>query len=70
MPVATRSSRRLASITDAADYAAISTRTVRRRIACGDLAGYRVGPRLIRVDLTELDAMMRPIPTASSGDAA
>ena len=26
--------------------------------------GYRVGPRLIKVDLNELDAMARPIPTA------
>jgi len=65
-----RSARRLASINAAAEYAAISTKTVRRRIACGDLTGYRVGPRLIRVDLVEVDALLRPIPSASSGDAA
>jgi len=69
--MATAATRRhLASIADAAEYAAISTKTIRRRIACGDLTGYRVGPRLIRIDLVELDAMLRPIPTASSVDAA
>jgi len=65
-----RPARRLVSIADAADYVAISTKSIRRRIACGDLAAYRVGPRLVRVDVAELDAMLRPIPTASSGDAA
>lgn len=63
------STRTLVSLATAAEYAATSTKTVRRRIACGDLTGYRLGPRLIRVDLAELDAMLRPIPTASSGDA-
>ncbi len=66
-PAIIRPSRRLASLADAAEYASISTKTIRRRIACGDLTAYRLGPRLIRVDLTELDAMLRPIPTASAG---
>ena len=61
------STRALVTLATAAEYAATSTKTIRRRIACGDLTGYRMGPRLIRVDLTELDAMMRPIPTASGG---
>lgn len=56
--------RRLAALTDAADYAGVSTKTIRRRIADGSLRGYRMGPRLLRVDLNELDAMLRPIPTA------
>lgn len=63
--------RRLATINQAAEYAACSTKTIRRRIASGDLTGYRMGQRLIRVDLTELDALLRPIPTAGGGhDAA
>ena len=66
-PAINRPSRRLASLVDAAEYAAISTKTIRRRIACGDLTGYRVGPRLIRIDLTELDAMLQPIPSAAGG---
>ncbi|WP_396327823.1 excisionase family DNA-binding protein [Jatrophihabitans lederbergiae] len=56
--------RRLASINHAAEYVGCTTRTIRRRIASGELTGYRFGPRLIRVDLNELDAALRPIPTA------
>ncbi len=59
--------RDLASLTDAAEHAQVSTRTLRRRISDGSLTGYRMGPRLIRVDLNELDALMRPIPTAGDG---
>ncbi len=60
--------RRLGSIPTAAEAAACSTKTIRRLIASGDLTGYRLGTRMIRVDLDELDAIMRPIPCA--GDAA
>ncbi len=56
--------RRLAPLSNAADYARCSTKTLRRYIAAGRLTGYRMGPRLIRVDLNELDAILRPIPTA------
>ncbi len=58
----TRPSRRLASLPDAAEYACVSTKTVRRRIADGTLIGYRFGPRAIRVDLDELDRALAPIP--------
>lgn len=63
--VATRKppTRRLASIPTAAEYAAVCTKTIRRRISDGSLTGYRMGPRVIRVDLDELDALLRPIPT-------
>ena len=60
--------RRLGSIADAAEFAGVNPKTIRRRIADGTLNGYRMGPRLIRVDLNELDALLRPIPTA--GDVA
>lgn len=55
--------RRLATLAEAADYAACSPRTLRRRVADGTLPAYRLG-RLLRVDLDELDAALRPIPTA------
>ena len=58
-----RQTRRLVNLAAAAAHAGCSTRTVRRYIAAGFLTGYRMGPRLIRVDLNELDALMRPIPT-------
>lgn len=59
-----RTRRRLASITVAAEHGDVSTRTIRRYISNGLLTGYRVGPRLIKVDLDELEQLARPIPTA------
>lgn len=62
--------RRYVSLDEAANYLSVSVFTVRRRIASGEITGYRIGrSRAIRVDLNELDAMMRPIPTAG-GDVA
>jgi len=57
--------RRLVALTTAAEYADVSTKTMRRWIAEGKVPGYRAG-RLIKVDLNELDAALRPIPTASA----
>jgi excisionase family DNA binding protein len=57
-------SRSLTTIAGAAEYAGCSPKTIRRRIADGSLTGYRMGPRLVRVDLNELDAFFAPIPTA------
>ncbi len=59
--------RRLASINAAAEYADVSAKTIRRRISDGTIKGYKLGSRTIRVDLNELDAIMRPIPTAGGG---
>lgn len=52
------------SIATAALQLKCSTRTIRRRIADGSLTGYRFGPRLIRVDMEEVAALLSPIPTA------
>lgn len=62
--------RRLESIQHAAEYLGVAEKTIRRMIARGDLTGYRAGPRLIRVDLNELDAMLRVIPTAGGDQRA
>ena len=61
--------RRLATVAQAAEYAACSPKTVRRYISAGTLTGYRMGKRLIRVDLNELDRLLRPIPSARSAAA-
>lgn len=52
--------RRYVSIAGAADYLGVTDRTVRQMIADGRLTGYRNGKRLIRLDLTEIDAAMTP----------
>lgn len=57
---------RFVTLAYAAEYAAVSTKTIRRRVADGTLTGYRNGPRLLRVDLNEVDEkLLRPIPTAA-----
>lgn len=69
MPTST--STRYISIGDAAEYLSVTDRTVRNFIAEGRLTGYRIGRRTIRVDRTEVDALLTPIPTAArGGDAA
>ena len=56
--------RRLAPLTEGAEYSKLSVKTLRRYIITGRLTGYRTGPKLIRVDLNELDRLTRPIPAA------
>jgi excisionase family DNA binding protein len=62
--------RNLASVQIGAEYSGLSEKTIRRYIASGQLNGYRIGKKLIRIDLDEIDALLKPIPTASGGDAA
>ncbi|MHB8274556.1 MAG: helix-turn-helix domain-containing protein [Dermatophilaceae bacterium] len=42
----------------------MSTKTVRRWIASGQLAGYHMGSRLLRVDPDDVDRMLTQIPSA------
>lgn len=58
--------RRWGGLTLAADYIGVSEKTIRRMIALGEITGYRMGKRLIRVDLDELDALMKPMPNAKT----
>lgn len=57
------SNRRLVTLNDAAAYASVSTKTIRRWIASGYITGYRLGKRSLRVDLNDLEALARPVPT-------
>jgi excisionase family DNA binding protein len=52
--------RRWATPTQAAKYLGVTTRTIRAMIADGRIVGYKSSPRLIRVDLNEIDAQMQP----------
>jgi excisionase family DNA binding protein len=61
---APRPKRHLITIEAAAGYLDVSTRSVRRYIAQGKLRAYRVGPRLIKVDEADVDALARPIAAA------
>jgi excisionase family DNA binding protein len=59
--------KRLVRLSVAAEYADVHVDTIRRRIADGRLTGYRMGVKLLRVDLNEVDALFHEIPT-TSGD--
>jgi excisionase family DNA binding protein len=51
------------SLESAAEWLDCSPRTVRRYIAEGRLTAYRIGPRLLRIDVAELEALMRKVPS-------
>lgn len=55
------SRKRLTSLAIAAEYANVHQRTIRRYIAAGRLRAYRVGPRLLKVDLDDVDLLLKPV---------
>lgn len=61
MPGISTATRKWASIQQAAEHLGVTDRTIRQWIADGRLRGYRAhGAKLIRLDLNEVDAAMRP----------
>lgn len=59
----TASRRRWLTQDEAAEHLNVTTRTIRRMIAAGDLPAYRLGQRMLRIDATDVDNLLRPIPT-------
>ncbi|RFZ08111.1 excisionase family DNA-binding protein [Mycobacterium marinum] len=59
-PTENRAIRRYGKISEAAEVLGVTTRTIRQMIADGRLIGYRSGSRLVRVDLNQIDDIMRP----------
>ena len=53
--------RGFVGIPEAATYLDVTTKTVRRMIARGELQAYRLGKRLIKIEVADLDALMTPI---------
>lgn len=52
------------TIREFSDALGVSPDTTRRRIADGTITAFRVGRRLIRIPADQIDALMRPIPSA------
>ena len=50
-----------ATVATAAEYYGLHHTTIRRWIRNGELNGYRVGTRMVRVDMAEVAAMMAKI---------
>lgn len=54
----------LVKLTEAGDRYKCSARTIRRMIDRGELTAYRVGPKLLRIDIREADRVF----TATAAD--
>ena len=54
--------RRLVSLVEAAEILGVSTKSVRRYIAAGDLEAVRIGRRTIRIKTESLDRMIEAHP--------
>ena len=62
---------RWAWLPEAQVYGRVSNKTLRRWIASGLLPAYRSGPRRVRIDLNDLDAVLfRRIPVGTPRDVA
>lgn len=56
---------------DAAAYLGVTTRTIRNYIASGRLPAYRIrGSQLVRVKQSDVDALLRRIPTVDESREA
>ena len=53
------------NIVEAADRLGCNERTIRRYVADGRLRAWRLGPRMVRIERAEVDALLTPITTAS-----
>ena len=54
------------SLSTAADILGVSVHTLRRRIAAGELPAFRTGRRIIRVRVSDLERMLRRVPSAAN----
>jgi len=66
MTTNTISTSHLLSPNQAAELLGLSVRTIRRRIASGQLPAYRSGRKVIRIKTADLDRIFRRIPSAKA----
>ena len=66
MTTNTISTAQLLSPNQAAELLGLSVRTIRRRIASGQLPAYRSGRKVIRIKTSDLDSIFRRIPSAKA----
>ena len=57
--------RNMARISAAADHFQVNTKTLRRRIDDGTITGYRLGTRVLMVDLDEVEQALSAVPPTS-----
>lgn len=64
MPTFESKSSTFISLPTAAEMLGVSVHTLRCRIAAGELSAYRSGRRIIRIRITDLESLLRRIPSA------
>jgi excisionase family DNA binding protein len=57
-PAVNSGGRRYAKVREAAAYIGVTERTVHTMLDDGRLTRFRLGPRVLRIDLNEVDAVM------------
>lgn len=65
-----RGASRYVTLQEGAEYLSITEQSLRRYIAEGRIQGYRLGKRALRVDRTDLDSLLIPVPSATRGGAS
>lgn len=53
--------RQYIGVTDAADRLDVSPKFIRAQIAAGNLTAYRIGTKILRLDVAEVDALAVPV---------
>jgi excisionase family DNA binding protein len=56
----TKAADKLVSIAETADYLGVNVRSVRNMLYDGRLKGYKLGPRVVRIRLSDIDAALTP----------
>lgn len=69
MSTTTQDARVWLSPDEAATVLGVTTKTLRTRIAAGELPAYRFGPRLVRIDRADLDALGDRVPANAESAA-
>lgn len=52
---------RWASVAEVASYIGASEKTVYRHVWAGELPARRLGKKMLRIDLNDVDALLRPV---------
>lgn len=62
--------RKFVSINEAGEILGLTPKTIRSFIAAGRIPASRLGTKVVRIHVDDLEAFIRPIPTADGGPHA
>ena len=61
----TKANDKLVSIAEAAAYLGVNVRGIRNMLTDGRLKAYKLGPRIVRIRLSDIDAALQPYTEAA-----